>query len=389
MQYDDNFNAWDLFRKGHLDQEKHLKILEKTLKDNITDLISHGKIIAGDNIIIPVKHLKQYKFVYEQKQEGTIAMPDDASDKQEGDIIGEKPQKGQGDQGKGGSGEGDGGYYEVVVNSDDIAEYLFQNMELPRLKKKKPKDAYKEEYKMSSISKTGSMSNLQKKKTIQENIKRNASKGDAKFKDIINEDLRYRSHRIKQVPQDKVVCIFIRDRSASMDDYKKELTRIMSFWFLKFLEYKYSKVVEKAFISFDTKAEEVSEYDFIHKSEGGGTAISSGFAEADRIIQERYPLDDYNIYIFQFTDGDNWEHDNENADQYIDYFSSLVNLLGVCHIRSPFSFFGFTFGNSNYIKNVKNKSIESESVKLVEVSKQEEIVFAMEDLFGAGDNDEI
>jgi len=383
MDMHDDYSAWDLFRRGQIDQRKHLKILERIIKDNITDLIVHGKIIAGDNVALPVKHLKQWRFVYEPKKKGTIVVPGSGK-KKKGDVIAEKPKKGTG-SGSGGDGQGGEGQYEVVVNADKISEYLFENMELPRMKRKSSKDVYKEYYKMDSISRKGSVAKIHKRKTIYENIKRNASKGAAVFKNILDPDLRYRSHSVKRIPQDKIIAIFIRDRSASMDITKKELTRIMAFWFSQFLEYKYSKMIEKQFILFDTDAAQVTEDDFYSISEGGGTIISSGLQVAREMIDSTYPSNFYNIYVFVFTDGDNFPYDNDKALNLSESISYDSNLLGFCHINTHSTVFRNLGGESEFISKLKVMSKDTEIIEVGSVKERNDIVNVMKQFFGKGD----
>jgi len=378
-------SAWDLFRRGQVDQRKHLKILERMIKENAHDLIVHGKVIAGDNVVLPVKHLKQWRFVYEEdKDEGTIAHPN-ADEIEEGDVIGEKKKAG-GSQGnrEGGSEKGDSGYYEVVVNADYIAEYLFRDMKLPRLKRKQPKNAFKQQWKMDSISQKGSMKNLQKKKTVYENIKRNAARGEAIFKDPVDDDLRFRSSTVKKIPEDKIVAVFLRDRSASMNDHKKEMTRIMSFWFNKFLEYKYSQVIEKIFILFDTDANETDEEEFYSLSEGGGTIISSGFELTDKILNKRYPPSSYNVYVFGFTDGDNMATDNNKAVNTIVKLSFSANLVGIGHIKGGDMIPGSKTADSHFIQRLKSIANINENLEVSDVLEKQDIIATMQIFFGGG-----
>lgn len=378
----DEYSAWDLFRRGQIDQRKHLKILEKMIKDNVKDLITHGKIIAGDNVVLPVKHLKQWRFRYAKKGEGTITLPG-ADKKKEGDIIAEKEKEGQGEgQGEGGNGGDNSGYYEVVVNADKIAEYLFQNMNLPRIRKKQSKKSFKEKYKMDSVSRKGSANNLHKRRTVYENLKRNAIRGETKFHKLVDDDLRYRSNSIKKVPQDKIVAFFVRDRSASMNDHKKEMTRIMSFWFNQFLEYKYSSVVEKVHVLFDTCGQRVSEEEFFSMSEGGGTNISSGVRIVQELMEEEYPTSVNNVYVFLFTDGDNFSNDNERVFEMVEGMMGEVNLFGVCHIKDyPGSYF-YNSMDSEFIREARERAGRYEELEVVTSSTQEEIVEVMRKLFG-------
>ena len=107
-----------------------------------------------------------------------------------------------------------------------------------------------------------------------------------------------------------VVCIM--DTSGSMDRLKKYLARSFFFLLYQFLCTKY-KAVEIVFIAHHTQAKEVTEEEFFHKGESGGTLISSGYKKALDVIQQRYHPDHWNIYAFHCSDGDNFESDNEEA----------------------------------------------------------------------------
>ena len=53
------------------------------------------------------------------------------------------------------------------------------------------------------------------------------------------------------------------------------------------------------------RGQEVTEEEFFHKGESGGTFISSGYTKALEIIQERYHPSLWNVYAFHCSDGDN------------------------------------------------------------------------------------
>ena len=107
-----------------------------------------------------------------------------------------------------------------------------------------------------------------------------------------------------------VVCIM--DTSGSMDRLKKYLARSFFFLLFQFLCTKY-KAVEIVFIAHHTQAKEVTEEEFFHKGESGGTLISSGYRKALDVIQQRYHPEHWNVYAFHCSDGDNFESDNEEA----------------------------------------------------------------------------
>jgi len=66
-------------------------------------------------------------------------------------------------------------------------------LSLPNLEEKRQAEMETETIRFTDIRKKGPMGNLDKKRTIKENMKRNAAHGDPTFHDIKNEDLRYKT----------------------------------------------------------------------------------------------------------------------------------------------------------------------------------------------------
>ena len=88
--------------------------------------------------------------------------------------------------------------------------------------------------------------------------------------------------------ESNAVVICIMDTSGSMDRLKKYLARSFFFLLYQFLCTKY-KAVEIVFIAHHTQAKEVTEEEFFHKGESGGTLISSGYEKALDVIQAALP----------------------------------------------------------------------------------------------------
>src|SRR5205814_6324652 len=126
------------------------------------------------------------------------------------------------------------------------------------------------------------------------------------------DDLVYR-HMVTDVKRESnAVVMCIMDTSGSMDTMKKYLARSFFFLLYRFLWTRYQNV-EIVFIAHHTEAREVTEEEFFHKGESGGTFISSGYLKALEIINERYHPALWNVYVFHCSDGDNFESDNESA----------------------------------------------------------------------------
>jgi sporulation protein YhbH len=184
----------------------------------------------------------------------------------------------------------------------------------------------------TDVRKTGPMTNLDKKRTIMENMKRNAAKGEAKFKDIKNEDLRFKVWEPTIKYQSNAVVIAMMDVSGSMGEFEKYIARSFYFWMVRFLRTKYNNV-QIIFVSHHTEAKEVTEDEFFHKGESGGTQVSSAYELALDIIKERYNPDDWNIYPFHFSDGDNLPWDNDRCVQLVNKLIELCNIFGYGEIR--------------------------------------------------------
>lgn len=89
--------------------------------------------------------------------------------------------------------------------------------------------------------------------------------------------------------------LFIMDASGSMDVTKKYLARSYFFVLATFLKRKYNNIAFE-FIYHTTVAKRVDEFEFFHKSESGGTYISSGINEALKVMK-RSILRQHGIYI--------------------------------------------------------------------------------------------
>ncbi len=122
-------------------------------------------------------------------------------------------------------------------------------------------------------------------------------------------DLRFRNRVRTPVPTSKAVMFCLMDVSGSMDEQRKELSKRFFILLYLFLTRHYDKI-DLVFIRHHTQAAEVSEEDFFHARETGGTVVSSALELMDQIITERYSPDQWNIYGAQASDGDNWHHDS-------------------------------------------------------------------------------
>jgi hypothetical protein len=99
------------------------------------------------------------------------------------------------------------------------------------------------------------------------------------------------------------------DVSGSMDEARKDMSKRFFMLLYLFLTRHYEKI-ELVFIRHHTQAAEVTEDEFFHATETGGTVVSSALTLMHEIVRARYPSGEWNIYGAQASDGDNWHHDS-------------------------------------------------------------------------------
>jgi len=181
-----------------------------------------------------------------------------------------------------------------------------------------------------------------------------------------DDDLTYR-HLITDVREESnavVVCIM--DTSGSMDTMKKYLARCFFFLLYQFIRTKYRNV-ELVFIAHHTEAKEVTEDEFFHKGESGGTLISSGYAKALEIIAERYHPSLWNIYAFHCSDGDNFDTDNPTALRTAKELADLSNLFGYGEIKP--------LGSRSYESSMLNvfRRLDADNFQTVLIERKEDV----------------
>lgn len=320
---------WSLHRKGYEDQTRHNQKVREAMKQQLPDLISDESIILNNGkrmVKIPIRSLDEYRFRYNYRKSKHVGQGD--GDSKVGDVLGREPQTAS----KSGKGEGAGDQpgedvYEAEVDLEEMEEMLFDELELPRLKQKDEQKITVTDIRFNDIRKKGIQSNIDKKRTILETLRRNALNGVKGIQGISPEDLRYKTWEDIQTPRSNAVILAMMDTSGSMGHFEKYIARSFFFWMSRFLRRKYEKV-DIVFIAHHTEAKEVSEDDFFNRGESGGTICSSAYETALDIIDQRYPPSQYNLYPFHFSDGDNLTSDNERCVKLIGKLLERSNMFG-------------------------------------------------------------
>jgi sporulation protein YhbH len=316
------------------DRRRHREKIEKAIREGVHNIVSDESIIGQDGkkkIKIPVKGIKEYRFVYGEnsKRAGSSAGQDisrgqEIGKKKSGKKPGKKPGNEKGDE-----------FYEVEISLDELATYLFDDLELPDLEKKRFKQITETKLKRKGYRTKGIRPRLDKKKTLRSKLKRKAvAKQSQSLTDEEEEsfsfnekDLRYRHVAPHPEENSNAVIFFIMDTSGSMSQEKKFLSRSYFFLIYQFLRYRYDNT-NIVFISHDVAAHEVDEEKFFKRGSSGGTLISPAIEKTLEIIGKRYHPNSWNIYAFHCSDGDNWGTDIDKA------VNSSIKLKEICQMYS-------------------------------------------------------
>lgn len=324
---------WSLHRKGYQDQLRHQEKVKEAIRNSLPDLISEESIILSNGrevVKIPIRSMDEYRFRYNTNKNKHLGQGNGRS--KVGDVLGKEPDPAQGSGNGQGAGDQPGiDYYEAEVSVDELEAILFSELELPNLKTKEEQQLEIQDIDFKDVRKKGLMGNIDKKRTILEAIRRHARQGREKFL-ISNDDLRFKTWEDVVEPQSNAVVLAIMDTSGSMGNFEKYIARTFFFWMVRFLRTKYEKV-EIVFIAHHTEAKEVSEEHFFSKGESGGTICSSAYRLALDIIRKRFPISQYNIYPFHFSDGDNLTSDNEKCVRLVQELMELSNMFGYGEIN--------------------------------------------------------
>ncbi len=354
------------------DRQRHRAKVRAAIRENIADIVAEDSIIgrAGPHIIkVPIRGIREYRFVYGEGNPDAATGPGGTQPGQPIPGRGDKP--GDGGEGPGGDAPGTD-YYETEITLDELVEVMFEDLALPHLERRRLMNISAERIiQRKGYRKVGIRAHLDKRRTARHRLRRKhalqARQGDDAPERIPFrwEDVTYRRLVPEPSPQSNAVVICIMDTSASMDTMKKYLARSFFFLLHQFVRTRYANV-EVVFVAHHVEAREVTEQEFFHKGESGGTRISSGYRKALEIIDQRYHPSLWNIYAFHCSDGDNWGDDNETALRAAEALCQVSNLFCYGEIKP-------TRGSSNSVMLRAFKSIESENFQTLVLRQKEDI----------------
>ncbi|MFO1378787.1 MAG: YeaH/YhbH family protein [Chitinivorax sp.] len=341
--------------KSAINRERFLRRYKGQIKEAVARAVKGRSITDienGEKVSIPVKDINEPTFGH-----GRGGVWEGVHPGNQEYIKGDRVPRPQG--GGGGSGKGQAGNSEELTEDDFVFEltreefmnYFFDDLELPNMVKTQLASTTDFKSMRAGFTVAGTPSNIhvlrslrgalgrriaiggvsrkrlrEAEETLQLLRDNGATDDDPGVMELLDEihhlkirllaipfidpiDLRY-SNRIKvPKPTSQAVMFCIMDVSGSMDEAKKDIAKRFFILLYLFLTRAYDKI-QVVFIRHHTSATEVEEQDFFTSRESGGTVVSSALNLLHEIISERFNNSDWNVYVAQASDGDNWDSDS-------------------------------------------------------------------------------
>jgi len=353
-------------------------------KDGFPKKIKIGKFVkptkGGDkNKIIIIPTVVEEKFIHDDRARSKDFLDEEGRESSGsgegnvGDVIYEKSiyEDDEGDEN--GVGSEEGGEHDIASDAYDLGKILTEKFELPNIKDKGKKKIFSRYvYDFTNMNR-GSGQFLDKKATLKEIVKTNIGLENISSSNITPENLLF-------VPRDKVyktlakekeydsraLVFFMRDYSGSMMGGPASLIVSQHIMIYSWLIYQYKERVDLRFILHDMKAKEVPDFHTYYKTgSGGGTDIATGFKKINEIVRDERLSNDYNIYVFYGTDGEDGNKGGEETKKEIEQMFKYVNRIGVTIIAGKNS-------SSTMEEYIKTSDFLYKNQELIRFYKMEE-----------------
>jgi hypothetical protein len=344
-------------------RQRFIRLAKETIKEAVVRSIREralGDVESKEVVSIPMKRIAEPRLRHGEGGDREQVFPGNKEFVQ-GDTL-PKPKSGEGQRGSEGSPDGEGeDDFRFTISAEEYLNVLFEELELPDLAKTKLKDDATLRYHRAGHTSAGAPSNLNVVRTMRRSLARRICLGRPKSGELsaieaeIAElegktertpeeegrlaeaighlaqmnarvrriayidpvDLRFNRFEARPQPSAQAVMFCLMDVSGSMTEDMKDLAKRFFLLLHLFLTRNY-KHVDLVFIRHTSEAKEVDEETFFHSRETGGTVVSTALAEMRRVIDERYPVEDWNIYAAQASDGDNYSGDSATCLRLLD-----------------------------------------------------------------------
>lgn len=402
-------------------RQRFMRRSKASIQEAIRETVKQRKIAdveGGEKIKIRTKSLREPSFVYGRNSgRRDFVLPGNES-YQQGDEI-PKPRGGAGSGGNEGSADGEGeDEFVFMLSREEFMDIFFEELKLPNLIKAKLKSMRSPLPVRAGYSIDGPPSRLNHVRTMRNSLARRIALSRPTFKEmrqledkIVDADedadhdralhfrqeaerraflmkkiayidpLDVRYNRYDRVPQPmtQAVMFCLMDASASMTEELKDLAKRFYILLHLFLTRHYN-AVDIVFIRHTSTATEVDEDTFFYGRESGGTVVSSAFEEMKKIVAERYPVEDWNIYAAQASDGHNFLDDMPRTLSHL-----TDDILSICqyfaYIEVGRHSVGFTETDSPLWQGYLALDKVQEHFAMRRVKDQSEIFPVFHDLF--------
>ncbi|WP_106477488.1 YeaH/YhbH family protein [Phytohalomonas tamaricis] len=346
--------------KSAVNRQRFLQRYRSHIKRAVEDSVNRRSITdmeRGEKISIPSRDISEPVFRHGQGGKRTIVSPGNKEF-----VEGDRLRRPGGSGGGGGAGEGSASNqgegvdeFAFSLTRDEFLEFVFDGLELPHLERKQLADVEEVRPVRAGISREGVPSRMNIVRSMREAQARRIAmrapikralqearealeleehkdpvlRNPSRVKELRDEverlekrletvpfidtyDLRYNNLVDQPQPSNKAVMFCVMDVSGSMTQTHKDIAKRFFLLLYLFLERNYEKV-ELVFIRHHTAAKEVDEEEFFYSRETGGTIVSSALNLLNEVIHDRYPPGQWNLYVAQASDGDNWDDDSTNC----------------------------------------------------------------------------
>jgi uncharacterized sporulation protein YeaH/YhbH (DUF444 family) len=356
------------------DLNRFRQIVKGKVRKDLKRYMASGEIIGkqGDKLVsIPLPEINIPRLRYGKNQAGGVGQ----GEGDEGEKV-EGPGEGQ-------AGDSAGEHLlEAEITLEELAEILGEELALPRIEPKGRKHVSSLRDRYTGIARTGPRSLRHVRRTYREALRRQVATGTWNPADPVliptREDFRFRSWKSKTEPQSAAAIVYVMDVSGSMGREQKEIVRLEAFWIDTWLRANY-KHLETRFVIHDAIAREVDRDTFFRTRESGGTLISSAYALVDKLLSEHYPSEEWNIYVFQFSDGDNWSAADTRTcmESLRKRLLPQVNLFCYGQVESE-------YGSGQFYNDLKQDFASHEQVVLSKIPDRDAIMGSIKEFLGKG-----
>ena len=357
------------------DLERFRQIVKGRVRKDLKRYMASGEIIGkqGDKLVsIPLPEVNIPRLRYGKNQTGGVGQGDGSP----GDRV-------DGQAGDGQAGDTPGEHVvEADISLEELAEILGEELHLPRIEPRGRKHITTTRDRYTGVARTGPRSLRHQKRTFKEALKRQIVSGTYNpARPVLvpqKEDFRFRTWQSKTDPQSAAAIVYVMDVSGSMGKEQKEIVRLQAFWIDTWLRANYAHL-ETRFVIHDAVAREVDRDTFFRTRESGGTLISSAYTLVDKIVTEDYPSDEWNLYLFQFSDGDNWSAADTRSCMELLRGRLLPNLNLFCYGQVESE-----YGSGQFFNDLRGELGVDERVVLSKIPDRDAIMNSIREFLGKG-----